>query len=655
MSWWTRLRQGARLERELDAELRYHVERLTQDYLREGLPEAEARRRARLEFGGLDQMKEECRDARGTRWVDDLVQDLTFSARLLAKDRLFTAAAVLALGLGIGVNNMLFTIVNALCIRGLSIPHVERMVYVESSAAGRTRGLAFPELEEIRSESQSLAEISAFITVPATLAERDLAPDRVTVSYVSPETTPSGSRPTDARPRLSPGDDRRSAPAVALMSGRLWNTRYGSDPSILGRVIRVNGVSATVVGVMPEAFRLPGNTDVWLPLAQTPEAMREGKDDRPIGLISSMKAGLGVSQVNDELNALATRIAQRTPETNKGVELIAKPVNQQFNGRITDAVWIAFISVGGLLVLIACSNVANLLLARSVQRSREIAIRVSMGATRWRIVRQLLVEGMLLAAIGGLLGLGLSFLGLRILTSATPAGGLPFWVTFTMDGRVFGVLAAVCLGTVLLFALAPAVHIARTDVNDLLKEAGRTSSGGTRARRWTAALLAAQFGITVILLSSVNLSVRRFRAAERAAVVVNAPQLLTMSVTLPPEKYASPEQRLALYSALRERLSGIESVSETAIASALPFAARSNRRVVFEKRVTSGDAPPPNVIVVSIGPRYFDTVGVSLYRGRSFVDLDGTPGQPTAIVNQRFASLYFAADDPIGRANRVRT
>ena len=276
-----------------------------------------------------------------------------------------------------------------------------------------------------------------------------------------------------------------------------------------------------------------------------------------------MKAGLGVSQVNDELNALATRIAQRTPETNKGVQLIAKPVNQQFNGRITDAVWIAFISVGGLLVLIACSNVANLLLARSVQRSREIAIRVSMGATRWRIVRQLLVEGMLLAAIGGLLGLGLSFLGLRILTSATPAGGLPFWVSFTMDGRVFGVLAAVCLGTVLLFALAPAVHIARTDVNELLKEAGRTSSGGTRARRWTAALLAAQFGITVILLSSVNLSVRRFRAAERAAVVVNAPQLLTMSVTLPPEKYASPEQRLALYSALRERLSVIESVSET--------------------------------------------------------------------------------------------
>jgi predicted permease len=648
VTWWSRFRRRGTLERQLDAELRYHVDRLTQDFMAEGLPEAEARRRARLEFGGLDQVKEDCRDARGTRWAHDALQDLTFSVRLLAKDRLFTAAAVLALGLGIGVNNMLFTIVDALCIRGLSIPRVDRMVYIESREAGRSRGLSFPEFDEIRSGAQSLDETSAFITLQATLAETDRAPDRVALSYVSEGFFHlTGAAPILGRD-FRPDDDRAGALPVAVLDGRLWNTRYGSDPAVLGRVVTLNGLPATLIGVMPDGYRLPGNTDAWLTLTQTPAAVRNGKDARSLGVMGTMKDGRTVPHVAEEMAALGARLAQRSPDTNHAVQLTAVPLNERFNGRITDPAWLAFISVGILIVVIACSNVANLLLARSVYRSREIAIRVSMGATRWRVVRQLLVEGTMLAAIGGLLGLGLSYVGLRIFTSAIPATGLPFWVHLTMDGRAFGELAAVCLGTVLLFALAPAMQVARADVNDVLKEAGRASAGGPRARRWTATLLAAQFGITVILLASLGLSLRQFRAAERAEVVVAAPQLLTMSVALPGEKYVTADQRLALYSALRERLSGVETISETTVASALPFATRSSRRVVFESRTTPGDAPP-NVVTVSIDARYFDAVGVPLYHGRSFVDLDGAPGHESAIVNQRFASLYFPGADPLGR------
>jgi predicted permease len=636
------------MEGELDAELRYHVDRLTQDFMREGLPEAEARRRARLEFGGLDQVKEECRDARGTRWVHDLAQDLTFSARLLVKDRLFTAAAILALGLGIGVNNMLFTIVNALCIRGLAIPNAERMAYVESREGARTSGISFAERDEVRRSMHSLDETSAFVTAPATLAEADRAPDRVTVSYVSFDTLHLASvAPILGREFLG-DDDSPNAAAVALIGGRLWNTRYGSDASALGRVIRIGGTPATIVGVLPDGFRFPGNADVWVPLAHAPAAMRAGKDARPLAMIGRMKSGVGIRQVGSELSALTARLVHQSPDANKNVLLTAVPMNERYNGRITDPVWIAFISVGGLIVLISCSNVANLLLARSVHRSREIAIRVSMGATRWRIVRQLLVEGTLLAGIAGLVALGLSYFGLRVFTSAMPENALPFWVAFTMDGRVFGVLAAVCLGTVLLFGLAPALHVARTDVNDLLKEAGRTSSGGTRARRWTAALLATQFGITVILVSGVTLSLRQFRAAERAADVVAAPQLLTMSVTLPAEKYGSAAQRLALYSALHDRLSAIDSVADSSVASALPFATRSNRRIVVEKVAMSRDTPQ-NVVTVAVDPRFFDTVGVSLFKGRGFAEQDGTPGHEVAIVNQRLVSLYFAGADPIGQ------
>ena len=387
-------------------------------------------------------------------------------------------------------------------------------------------------------------------------------------------------------------DDRPDASPVVVLAGRLWRTRYGADPGVLGRVVRLDGAPATVIGILPDDFRLPGNTDVWLPLAQLSPKIRADRGARSLGAVARLRDGITIPGAAEEVDAISTRIAREHHETNAGVRFSAVPLNERYNGRITDPVWIAFMSVGGLLVLIACSNVANLLLARSVQRSREIAIRVSMGATRFRIFRQLLAEGTLLAALGGALGLVFSWLALRAFTSLIPEDGLPFWMSYTMDARVFGVLAGASLTTVILFGLAPALHIARTDVNDLLKQGGRTSSSGTRARRWTAALLSAQFGITMILLSSVGLTLRQFRAAERAAVVVDADHLLTLSVALPAERYGSPDQRRELYSRLRDRLAGADGVSAFAIASHLPFAGGSNSQLAIESRASVNPAVP---------------------------------------------------------------
>ncbi len=636
------------MERELDVELRYHVERLIEDYVRDGLSPSEARRRARLEFGGVEQIKEECRDARGTRWFHELVQDLTFSARLLTKERLFTCAAVMALGLGIGINNMLFTIVNASCIRGLPIAGVNRIAYLESRDGQRDGGLSYGDVEEIRSAAQAFDGLAAFTTAPATLAEDDRAPDRVTSSSMSAE----GFDIFDGSPMIGRlfghDDDRPDASPVVVLAGRLWRTRYGADPGVLGRVVRLDGAPATVIGILPDDFRLPGNADVWLPLAQLSPKIRADRGARSLGAVARLRDGITIPGAAEEVDAISTRIAREHHETNAGVRFSAVPLNERYNGRITDPVWIAFMSVGGLLVLIACSNVANLLLARSVQRSREIAIRVSMGATRFRIFRQLLAEGTLLAALGGALGLVFSWLALRAFTSLIPEDGLPFWMSYTMDARVFGVLAGASLTTVILFGLAPALHIARTDVNDLLKQGGRTSSSGTRARRWTAALLSAQFGITMILLSSVGLTLRQFRAAERAAVVVDADHLLTLSVALPAERYGSPDQRRELYSRLRDRLAGADGVSAFAIASHLPFAGGSNSQLAIESRASVNPAVP-GVLSVSIGPHYFETMGLGISRGRAFDESDGGPGHETAIVNQRLVGLFFAGENPLGR------
>ena len=258
------------MERELDAELRYHVERLTQDYIRDGLSPSEAQRRARLEFGGLEQVKEECRDARGTRWLHELVQDLSFSARLLTKERLFTAAAVLALGLGIGVNSMLFTIVNASCIRGLPIAGVDRIAYLESREGQRESGLSYADLEEIRSAARAFENLAAFTDLSDDACRGRSAPDRVASTYMSAEGFELfGGSPLIGR-LFGRDDDRPEASPVAVLAGRLWRTRYGADPAVLGRVVRVDGAPATVIGILPDDFRLPGNTDVWLPLAQLP-------------------------------------------------------------------------------------------------------------------------------------------------------------------------------------------------------------------------------------------------------------------------------------------------------------------------------------------------------------------------------------------------
>ena len=409
---------------------------------------------------------------------------------------------------------------------------------------------------------------------------------------------------------------------------------------------------------MPDRFKFPNNADLWLPLALMPGLSDQPRDARNLTVFGTAardgRDGLG--QAQEEFAAAVARLARAYPETNGGMRALVEPINDRFNSPITQPAWIAFISIGIFLVLISCANVANLLLMRSARRGREIAVRAALGATRGRMVRQLLVESSLLAVLGGVFGLGVAFAGNRLFAAAIPEGGLPYWIELTIDGRVLAVLTAACLGTVLLFGLAPSLHVSKTDVHAVLKEAGRSVSGGMRARRWTAVFLTAEFALTMILMCGLVGNVYASREGERASRTFDTSNLLTMWVTPGPQRYPAAADRLAFYQRLEERLGSIPSIASATIAGALPLTGAAPRQLEIDGRSAAsgaGERRKPTVFTTTVGARYFETLGKPVLRGRSFILRDGTPEAPHVIVNQRFVELFLREGDPIGRRIRL--
>jgi putative ABC transport system permease protein len=648
VNWWQRLRNEDRLERELDAELRYHFDREVADNVRMGMSEEEARRRARLDLGGDDPLKESCRDARGTRWFHDTAQDLRFAARLLLKDVRFTLPAVLALALGIGMNGTMFTIVNAM-IRGLPIDGPERIMSIHArDGAGRWRGFGVSYLDfmDFQAATKTFAGLGAFSQSTITLGEDGRAVERASAAYVSANAFQLlGERPILGRDFV-PQDDQPGAPAVVILGSRIWTTRYNGDPSIIGTRVRVNGAPSTVIGVMPDGFRFPVISDLWQPLARLPGLMDQTRDMRQLQVFGRLADWSTRAQAQAEIESIAARLSREYPARNGNTGAVVA----RFPGHFAPSpILMALMLAVGLVLLLACINVANLLLARSVGRSRELAMRVALGATRWRIVRQLLVECGLLAVAAGTLGFGFAFVGVWLFASAVAGITFPYYIQWTIDGRVGLFVAAVCLGTALIAGLLPAVQASKLAANRSLKEGERTATSGTGRRRMTTALLTIEVALTMVLLAGAGLMMRSFLAVYRADSVVDAARVVAMPLSLPIEKYPTAEQRTAAYRRLEERLDAIPDVSSSAFANVVPFAGGPSRQMSVDGRRPSRGESLPIVSFVTIRGRYFDTLGLRLLRGRAFTDRDALPGSESAIVNQRLATMFFPNEDPIGR------
>jgi putative ABC transport system permease protein len=573
------------------------------------------------------------------------MNDLRLAARLLVKDRVFTAAAVLVLGLGIAATSTAFTLVNGVLLRDMPFDDPDRIVELGDAS--------YPELRDWHAAARTFAGIAAAWEQPMNVSDEAFAAERFRGAYVSAHAFALiGRRPILGRD-FRMDDERVGAPSVVLLGHALWRSRYRSDAAIVGRTIRVNGVPAEVIGVMPEAFEFPTNAKLWQPMTAMRADFRDNRSARVVDGFGRLRTGVSREQSRAELLAIDAALSRSFPDNKRTAPPPVEAFRSGIGGPMV-AVMAALMGAVTFVLLIACANVANLLLARATTRSREVSIRLSLGATRSRIVRQLLVESLLLACLGGALALLLSTASIRLFWRVVTEvdDPPPFWLSFPIDRQVFAFLAAICLGTSVVFGLAPALVAARTNIVEVLNETSSRTAGTPRRRRWAGGLVVAQLALALVLLSGAGLMMRNLLMQVTMDAGVPTAGLTRLALDLPATVYASPDQRLAFYRQLDERLAATLGATG-ALANAIPMGGAAEARVLFEGRPEPPDDQRPAVSLLTVGPRYFDTIGASLVRGRPFADDDGRPGQAAAIVNERFVDLQWSGGDALGRRIRL--
>ncbi|MGH9217659.1 MAG: ADOP family duplicated permease [Vicinamibacterales bacterium] len=636
-------------DRRLDEEVQAHLDLLTDALVAKGMTRDDARLAARKSFGGVDQMKATYRDRRGFRTIDELTQDVRYAFRLIARDRWFTAATVVALSLGIGATSTLVTLLYCMNFRGLPFHEARSLVGITGewtrSQGGR---IPFGIFDAWRSASRSFEAIAAEADSPINLGDEGLVTDQFGGTYLSF----NGFAMLRERPVLGreflPEDDRSGAAPVVIIGYRVWTDRYGADPGVIGRSVRVNGEPATIVGVMPDGFAYPIETQVWRPLAALPALATPAAAARPMRVVGRLARGVSPEQARAELAAIVSTLGT-VPEADRTRRTIIMPLNETYVGKATQPAPMMMMAAVLVVLLIACSHAASLLIARSATRGREMSMRAALGAGRGRLVRQLLAESVLMALLAGTLGIAMAAGFARAFAIEVTGFGLPYWTRFTFDVPLVAIITALCLFTGIAFGLLPALHQSRTNLNDVLNQGGRSGIGSPRAQRMTAMLLIGEVALTMILLSAASALVRSANGVYAADQAIDVANLWEFRVALPQSRYAGVEQQRAFYAALDERLAGAPDVPAATLATSAPFNARDSRGIVMDNESPADRNPARDARFVAIGDRYFETLGLSLVRGRRFADLDAGARATAAIVNERFVQRYSPDADPIGR------
>ena len=637
-------------DRDFLLELDAHFDLLVEDHVRRGLSPDDARRAARLRLGNVASLQEQHRRHRGLPAIDTVLQDLRFAVRLIARGRGFSVAAILALVLGIGANTAGFTIAYGALVRALPFEAADDLYVLSwNLRSGRRANASGTDLEQWRAQTQTFEALAGYTTGLINLSDdRDL-PEQADATYV----TANMFGVLRLRPILgrdfTRDDEQPGANPVAVIGAGLWRSRYHADPTTLGRVMRVNGRATTIVGVMPDGMAFPETTAVWLPFIPT-EAQRTGTQ-RVLRVFGRLREEPAPDGARAEFGAIAAAMIGAAPGRLKDVTGIRVETFQaRYIGGAGRPMFITVLGAVSLVLLIACANVANLLLSRGSERAREIAVRSAIGATRARIARQLLIESFVLAAIGGGGGLLLASLVLPMFESQITRT-LPYWVRFGLDPLVFGYVAGVCLLTVAIFGVAPALQISKSRHGDVLKDGGRGVSPGVRARRFNAAIVVAQIALTMVLLVGASLMIRSFMTLYLVDLGIRIDDLVTMRVQLPTSHYTSAESRRGFFEQLLPRLRSIPGVEAASVTTGVPPLDGGERLV----EIDGGTEAPIHVGTVTITPEFFDVLGVPVPRGRRFQPLDGAPGAEAVVVNSHFARRFFGDADPIGRRIRFTT
>lgn len=633
-----------RREERLSEEMQAHLDLLTDDFVAQGMSAAEARLAACRAFGGVDRTRIVHREQRGLPMIERFAQDLRFALRVLARDRGFALTAILVLGVGLGVNNLFFTLVWAHKFRGVAINDADRVLSVSTldDRAGN-RLVSLPEFNDLQTAT-SFSGLAAYVNGVATVGDDGRAPERFSAAYISANALPV----LDLSPSLGrlphPDYDRPGGEPVVLLGSDAWRQRYDSDPQILGRSVLVNGSPATVIGIVPERSGFPSTASVWLPLGQYPD-LKTDRLARPLNVVGRLRDGVSEGAARSEIETIFGGFEAAHPDTNRNVRARVVPLNERLLGGLDG--WMQFIMAGIIVILIACANAANLMMARAFHRAPEIAIRTSLGASRARIVGQLLIEAAVIAAAAAAVGAVISIAGVRAVQAGIPEGVLPYWTNYTMDGTVFGGLVALALAAIVVFGLIPAIHASRTDVNRTLKDGGRGNTG-TGMGVLTGAFLSVELALAMILGAQVAVASYLANQPMPTDANINTTDVITATVTLPAAAYQTADRRQQFFTGLNQRLEGLASIVATSRATILPGESGSPRRLQILGQEQPAGTPLPLVLTIDVAPRYFDTMAIALLRGRDFTVMDGAPGSGVAIVSERFAEVFLDGADPIG-------
>lgn len=634
-------------EDRLDAEIEHHIDLLADELTTKGMAPREARMAARKQFGNVDRARMAHREQRGFAWLEALAQDVRFAFRILTRERGFALTAIVVLGVGIGVNNMFFTVVYAHKFRGLPIAAPDRIMSIAAyDDRVPQRPLSLNELQELRDSVTTLDGIAAHTSAPVTIGDEGRAPDRFNGAYV----TAGAFELLGIAPLMgilpSSEHDRSGAAPVVTLGARAWHSRYASDPGILGRTVLLNGTPATVVAIMPDASGFPNGADVWMPLGQWP-GLQQSRDMRALQVFGRLRDTATQSDARTEIEGVFGRLESTKPETNRNIRARVVPINLGLLGPIDG--WEAFIMAGIIVILVASANVANLMIARSMHRSPEIAIRTSLGASRLRIVRQLLVEAAVIAACGAAIGIAFSITGVSLFQSAIPQGTLPYWFDYSMDLRVFAALVAITALTIAIFGLIPAIQSSRTDVNSTLKDGGRNARSHRRSGAWTAIFLTLELALAMIMLTQVAIATLRTNATIPTDAAIHTTAVVTATVTLPAANFPTLERRNDFFRRLSERLAARSDIAAVSRATMLPGEGVSGlRRVEVEGRASAQDRERPPSLGIEIDAGYLDTLGLSPTKGRTLTGADGLAGSDAVVVNDRFVDVALSGAEPIG-------
>jgi len=586
--------------------------------------------------------------------METIFTDVRFGVRSLLKRPAATLIALVTLALGIGVNTAIFSAVDSVLLRPLPFKDPERLVSIweQTLRMGIVRNEVAPaNFSDLRTQNQSFEAIGAYGPQDINLTG-DGEPERISAQLVSANVfSILGVQPALGRTFLT-NEDQPGQHRVVVLSDALWQRRFNQDPAIVNRSITLNGEAFTVVGVMPRGFFFPEReAELWVPWAMEPE-QASGRGDHYLRLIARLRPGATVERANHDLESIAGRLEAEYPRTNEGLNFTSNALHKDYVGDLRLPILILFGAVG-LVLLIACANVANLLLAQATTRRKEIAIRIALGAQRWTIVRQLLIESLLLACAGGLLGTLGAFWGVVALAKFLPES-LSKLQGVTVDARVFVFTLGVSALTAIVFGGVPALLASRTRPGATLSDVARDVSGGTSGRLVRRVLVVSEVALAVVLLVGAGLLIRSFQRLRQVDIGFATENRLTMKMVLPMPKYAKPDSRRAFYDQMLQRVEALPGVEAAGMITVLPLSfSGMNFSFSVEGRSSPSDVQLPFALYRVVSPGYFRAMGITLQRGRFFDGHDAPDSQPVLLINQRLAELYWPNEDPIGKRLKI--